>query len=351
LSLSACADLRSSPVPETRDAAASSPPTAADDSAEASAPAPKYSLLPVAEKLPLTTYRAVFAVARDRVIVVGDETLLDWDGYRWTATIVSGVEFSGVWADDTLAYAVGTMRGTNRGLIYIRGPKTNWIEFASVEFGLRSIWGSERFRIATGNDGAAYFGFEPVPFKNAVKHERPPTAPPTLFAPILSQVGGNSAKHVIAAGGVGAFYGYDGATWKEYTENVDTTRVFRSVWGPPSSELDVFLGANYYGLWRFRGTKDPVTGERRPADIVHEERDEVIRANQSVNGIWGLDADRIVAVGTGGRLMTCNPATMITRIVPTPAGAYDLWGISGTAADDVWVVGDAGIVLHGSIEF
>jgi len=33
----------------------------------------------------------------------------------------------------------------------------------------------------------------------------------------------------------------------------------------------------------------------------------------------------------------------------SPAGGHDLRGISGTGWDDLWVVGDDGIVLHGSL--
>ena len=302
--------------------------------------------------LPMVNYRGVWAVSPNRVAIVGDETILDYVDGSWNVTVVGGSELHGVWGDGEYMYAVGTFKQTNTGVIMLKTRKDRtWVQLATVPHGLRSVWGEGTFRMASGHDGVAYFGYERSPFKEGVQNDPIAGAPNTLFAPIMSSVGGNSRSHVIAAAGPGGWFGYDGKNWKAFAANVDKTRSFRSVWGPPGDALDVIIGANYYGLWRFKGAKD-ANGKPIPTSILHEERSDPLRANQFINGIWGASQRDFLAVGTGGRLIVFRekPDSDGVSILKTAAGARDLWSISGTNVSDVWIVGDDGVVLHGAVE-
>src|SRR5688572_23479635 len=153
---SGCAELRRADLGTAPDAGSPS-----DPDGEAGSIGDRLHLDPPSEELPKVTYRAVKAVAPDRVFIVGDEVILEFVGTKWKFTPVGGVELHGVWADAEDAWAVGFKRNTNTGVIMHR-EKTTWIEFATVPHGLRSIYGDGTFRMATGNDGAVYYGNIPV---------------------------------------------------------------------------------------------------------------------------------------------------------------------------------------------
>jgi hypothetical protein len=348
LCLGGCNDFRDAPAGP--DAAASTPMGSSDAAVTSATPIdPRATGLALVGDLPPVDYRGVAVFSRSKVIVVGDETILDWNGSAWQHTHVGGVDLGGAWTNGVISYAVGTLKQTNTGVFMLRTAKTGrWIQLATVPHGLRSVWGDDDFRVAVGHDGVAYFGVEDVPFKNGVQHDPFDGVPRTLFSPLITAVGGNSRKHVIAVGGAGGWFGYDGAAWKGYAQKVDATRTFRSVWGPPGDSLDVIIGSNYYGLWRFRGTQDQ-NGERLPASLLNEERDDPIRGSQYINGIWGESTSRFLAVGTSGRVMKHEEGAP-PSVIATAAGAHDLWGVAGTGWDDLWIVGDAGVVLHGSLD-
>jgi hypothetical protein len=344
LASSGCAELRRADVDGAADAA-----TLADQSAEASTDAAFLHLDPPDDnQLPKVTYRAVHAVSPTRVFIVGDEMILEFVGTKWKFAPVGGIELHGVWADADDAWAVGFKRNTNTGVIMHR-VATTWVEFATVPHGLRSIWGSGAFRVATGNDGAVYSGTLPTPFANGKQFERAPDIEETLLSPILFGVAANSPSNIVVAGGLGAFYRFEGGgeTYTTVSDPSDRTRAYRSVFAAPSAQLGAVLGANYYGLWYYRGATD-AQGNRIPTEMLYEDRDSVTSSEQSITSIWGTGVERFVAVGTGGRFMNVDYGKP-PKVLATPAGARDLYGVSGTSFDDVWIVGADGVILHGAV--
>lgn len=348
----ACVELRTAPIEGTLDAgpahaAASSP---VPSSVPPLSVDPRTARLVQVEDLPAVDYRAVKAFSPSRAVIVGDETILDWrGGTDWTITPVSGALLTSVWGDETVTFAVGTLKDTNTGVIMIKSPKgPRWYQMANVPHGLRAVWGMDDFRVAAGNDGALYFGVGDLPFGKGVQWDRVDGTPAIPFAPIIGGVGGNSARHVVATLGFGGFMSYDGSAWRGYRHGVDLTRSFRSVWGLPGDELNVVIGANYYGLWRFRGSRDS-SGAPIPTLQLDEQRDDPALANCFINAMWGQYIDRIIAVGTAGRFMV-HQENVPPQVLGTHAGASDLWGVSGTSEEDLWVVGDRGTVLHGPLD-
>jgi hypothetical protein len=340
---SGCAELRRAEVETTPDASAPEEASVASDVHPVDLPL----AAPDDPDLPKVTYRAVTAVAPDRVFIVGDETILEFLGTKWRYIPVGGVELHGVWADADDAWAVGFRKNTNTGVIMWR-QKSTWVEFETVPHGLRAIYGSGQFRMATGNDGAVYYGTLPQPFLNGRQLDRPPDIPETLLSPILYGVAGNSPSKIAVAGGVGSLYRYLGdEDWAGAIDSTDRSRAYRCVFAAPGDKLDTIVGANYYGLWHYRGAYD-VEGNRLPMSKLFEDRDSITASEQSITSIWGPSIERFIAVGTAGRFIDFEYAKG-PKILTTPAGSRDLYGVSATSFDDVWVVGADGLILHGAV--
>jgi photosystem II stability/assembly factor-like uncharacterized protein len=66
----------------------------------------------------------------------------------------------------------------------------------------------------------------------------------------------------------------------------------------------------------------------------------------SLLGVWGpAQGQTFFAVGAAGTLVQETPAGLLAHR-PAAAAGVDLFGVAGTGQDDVWVVGQAGLVLH-----
>jgi PKD repeat protein len=65
----------------------------------------------------------------------------------------------------------------------------------------------------------------------------------------------------------------------------------------------------------------------------------------NVYGIWGVDADQIWASGDRGSVLESTQYEGFWNNMDTPT-EYDLWDIWGTAADNIYAVGDRGTIIH-----
>src|SRR5262249_29648101 len=153
----------------------------------------------------------------------------------------------------------------------------------------------------------------------------------TPNAPILYSVSGNSETAVLVAGDVDSFYFWDGM-WHSYADPTDRTRAYRAAFAASSTELEIYQGANYFGVLFFRGSGEPMLQ-------LNEEHDLAEKADKSLWGIWGPTNAQIVAVGDEGRIMTFDRGTQLVKTLrsPTTKSLYAIWGSS---FDDVWIVGE-----------
>jgi hypothetical protein len=62
-----------------------------------------------------------------------------------------------------------------------------------------------------------------------------------------------------------------------------------------------------------------------------------------IRGIWGAAANDAWLVGDAGAVSHWNGSAWTARAAPTP---FNLQAISGVAGNDVWAVGDAGVLVH-----
>jgi hypothetical protein len=289
--------------------------------------------------------RALSVVGTEQVYVGGDDgALLEKAGSDWKPVVLGpAIDVSGVWSSGpNEALAVGTLKNTNKGPIF-RRAKGIWAQIGTAPHGLRTVWGIDDVRYAGGNDGVIYSGPATDPLRDGVQQPLPPGVPETLFAPIIHSIGGNSTNAVMAAADFDLSVFFDGATWHTFQDPIDRTRSFRTMWGFKGPAVDVYQGANYYGLWHFTSATDPVLQ-------LNEEKDQPQNANRWIRGIWGPSADKVVCVGDAGRIMTYDKTTGKVTIQPSPTGR-NLYAIGGTSLDDIWIVGEEQLVLHGHLSF
>jgi hypothetical protein len=294
------------------------------------------------------TLRAVFGVDENDVHAVGDEgRVLDWDGNSLTElNMGSGYDLTSGWAaNHTDQWITAVIHGTPNGILFHLGtsPPNRWVQAntAPIPNGLLGVWGSGDKRFATGYNGIIYSTDTMGPFHMGNSVPANACHGSTTFAPLLWQVSGNSPTSVGVAGDACTAYFFDGINWNGLI-NPDSTRSFRSAFGAPGNITDIYFGANYYGLWHFDGSTLEIQ--------INEERDQAQNISLFTRAIWGPDAQHLVAVGDLGRIMTYDTGTQKVKILPSPT-TRTLYGIWGASLDDVWIVGEGGLVLRGAVPF
>jgi hypothetical protein len=288
--------------------------------------------------------RALSVVGTEQVYAGGDDgVLLEKKGADWQAVVLGpGVDVTGVWsAGPNEALAVATQKNTNKGPIFRRAQGV-WAQIGTAPHGLRTVWGIDYVRYAGGNDGVIYSGPPTDPLRDGFQQPLPPEVAETLFAPIVYSIGGNSTKAVMVAADFDITLLFDG-TWHSYQDPIDRTRSFRAIWGFPGPATDIYQGANYYGLWHFTSSTNPVIQ-------LNEEKDQPQNVNRWIWGIWGPSPDKVVFVGDAGRIMTYDKTSGRVTIEPSPTGK-NLYAIGGTSLDDIWIVGEEQLILHGHLAF
>lgn len=169
---------------------------------------------------------------------------------------------------------------------------------------------------------------------------------------------GSSKNDVWATGSGGTIAHFDGAAWKMTTTGVKNT--FFAVWG--SSASDVYATSSSMLLLHSKGFAD---GDARWTRVPAEENE---FNSVFITAIWGSSASD---VRIGGRAFDLaepesewGAGDMYTRSVAedggvgwTPrVGTTSVYGIWGSSASDVWLVGDnavyvkyqRGNILHGT---
>jgi hypothetical protein len=289
--------------------------------------------------------RAVSVVGAEQVYLGGDDgVLLEKAGAEFQTVVLGpGVDVTGIWASGpNEALAVATLKNTNKGPVFRRASGL-WTQIGTAPHGLRCVWGIDRMRYAGGNDGVIYTGPVNDPLRDAYQFPLPANVADTLFAPIIFSLNGRTANAVMAAADYDATLLYDGTMWHLFEDPIDRTRSYRAMWSFAGAAPDFYQGANYYGLWHF-------TSSTQPVFQLNEEKDQPTNVNRWIWGIWGPSPDKIIAVGDAGRIMTYDKTSGKVTIQPSPTGK-NLYAIGGTSLDDIWIVGEEQLVLHGHLTF
>jgi hypothetical protein len=286
--------------------------------------------------------RAVWGASATEVYAVGDNgAAFEWDGGQVRPTVLgTAANMYGVWGSGSQdVFAVGAFTDEDVAVIMHRLP-VGWIEVTTTyPHGLRAVWGMGEMSFAAGYDGVILTG---PSFAEGQQVEANPYIPLTTYAPIIYALSGTGPDNVMAAADVDTMFYFDGTRWHLFDDPVDRTRTYHAVFGAPDAGTNFFWGANYYGLWHF-------TGLANLALQLHEERNDPQDFSRFIWSIWGLSSERIVCVGDTGRIMTYDSVKGV-KIHPTPTGR-SLYGVWGTSFDDLWVVGDGQLLMHGKVVF
>jgi hypothetical protein len=70
----------------------------------------------------------------------------------------------------------------------------------------------------------------------------------------------------------------------------------------------------------------------------------VASAPDVLNGVWGLDANNVFAVGKGGAIMFWDGTKWGAMTNPNSDDLYAVWGTGASSTSKVWAVGDGGAI-------
>jgi len=213
-------------------------------------------------------------------------------------------QLNAVWAiASNDVYAVG-LEGT---VLHYDG--TAWSSFATLgAAALSGVWGSQELFISA--ETADVFHFTGTWQQS------------TLSRPMFG-VWGAATNDVFAVGLIGATHHFDGSMWSTQSNG---TATWYAVSGTSASNVYA-AGAGVIAHWN--GSWQPTT---MAGDVFH--------------GVWASGQDRAIAVGTDNMhgLIATQQATGWDR--QTVDQIFQLSGVWGKAADDVYAVGDDGTIIH-----
>jgi hypothetical protein len=131
--------------------------------------------------------------------------------------------------------------------------------------------------------------------------------------------------------------------------SVDRTVVFLSVWADPTTPGSYFFGTNYWGIAWLTPTMPAIDATMVTDGMYRLSQDQSMSGSDQmfIRGIWGLGTT-VAFVGDQGRIYTFDAAANQVLPVASPTGS-SLTGIWFSSLDDVWIVGERELILHGSL--
>jgi hypothetical protein len=293
-----------------------------------------------------------FVGGRDDLILFLDKQIhrpaMRWSNRTWT---VQAPEFTGqkgedvvalwadgaatVWAAVSFRFAPGNRAGEIR-----RWTGTTWERAAMLEQFPNRFWGLAPDDVWLVGMGGASWHWDGRRWKSVA----------TGAAEHLFGVWGSGPKDVWA-GGPGTVLRWDGAAWRRWsTLNAVENSASVAALGGVGADLVLAVDGPHVVRWDGRGW------------VPSDGRNDVIGQNThaALIGVWASSPHDIWLVGTGGDVQESYDRRSST-VLPTPLIVHGdgrdwkrvvvglgsrLRAITGTAANDVWTVGEEGTVLH-----
>lgn len=304
----------------------------------------------------LSPLYGVFGRDRDDVWLSGDNgTILRWDGAAvrpvQTGTRTRLLRTFGVRGDDL--WAVGLSGSILRwnGTFFLSAGSSS-----VTDAELTSVWGSDADNLfAVGQSGTLLQRRQGAWLQ---------LTGAGAGAPFLSSVHGTSAQDVWAVGQGGAALRWSPTDASFALTPTPTTQTLLSVWSAGPGEAWVVGSGGTLLRWDGRvframptGVTDPLFGVwRDPAGLVWAVgwNGAVLLGDASgfslaratgldFQAVWGSGADDVWLAGRGGLLVHWDGADLTSLSTGT---THDLYRIVGTGPNDVWFVGEAGTLLR-----
>lgn len=279
---------------------------------------------------------AVWGSSATSIWAVGDGgTIVHWDGTTWslqpsgTSVTLYGVHGTG----DRDVWAVGEAGTT------LRWNGTAWSAVpCPVTPELQGVWAIAPDDVwATGNRDIDK-PYEQVLHWRGTGWTLVSNDPSVYWAPFLHGLWASGANDVYVGGGdyqLGGNYlitHWDGTQWTQYRSSGNS--YVQSIHGSgPSDVWAVAEGgiASQGSSWALH-----LTGMVAPSSA-----QELMQ--QRAKRVWAVDPTHVFIIGVGGLVLRGDGQSWTTLASGTTA---NLWGVWASSADDVWAVGDGGVVLH-----
>jgi hypothetical protein len=344
-----CSQFRDASIAPATDAGGDAPEVETSP-ADAGSPFTVVQGLPGGEAL-----AAVWGADPDDVFAVGtnDVHYEYYQGSWQRSQSVIGRDLAAVWGTSASdVYAVG-IDNTSGGGVIEHFDGTAWTDDAITPTALYGVWGTGDAILAVGAEGMIYGKHTGIPGWTMVLGEAGlpanPDVPSAPGEPILWGIAGTSITafampadldrifQVVNAGG---FVNLDPA--------VDRTISFRSVFSVPGGTGSYFFGTNYFGVtWLTANAPADAAVLGGDMSLIFQDRSAMGADQLFIYGIWGT-ADRFLFTGDQGRIYTYAAGIDQFGPVASPTDAT-LYGVWGSSASDVWIVGQREVILHGAL--
>ena len=266
---------------------------------------------------------------------VGGESIYFWDGETRTTQFEAPTteQIYGVWGKPGQIWAVGLEDGTNDPRIYRSFDGVTWnaeTHPIGSAIGLTNVWGYDATDVwisaISGQIWRWNNGLWSGPFGSGGGLD------------FYGSIWGDSPNRIWCVGNTyftkpGIAWYWNGSTWTQWVAgSPNANYAYNGIWGTSSSNF--WIVGNYTSsigsVHRWNGsTFDLVLrGDGNPGGLSFD----------NLNRIWGFDANNVWAVGESGDIVYWDGTTWHKQ--STASGATNFLGIWGTAADDVYAVGN-----------
>ena len=298
---------------------------------------------------------SVWGADKDDVFAVGTNGVMYeyYQGSWQRLQNVMGRDYEGVWGRSASdVYAVGVDNGTGGGII-THFDGTSWTDQQQTPVPLYGVWGQGDTILAVGSQGMIYGQHTEVPGWTMVLGDAGlpanPNVPPSPDEPILWGVAGSSISDIaLPADQDRIFHITDAENINYLDPTVDRTVSFRSVFGVPTDPESYFFGSNYFGVvWLT--TQGPPDAALVDDDLyqIFQDRSPAGADQLFIYGIWGTTT-QFLFTGDLGRIYSYQAGPDVFARVSSPTDST-LYGVWGSSASDVWIVGQREVILHGSL--
>ena len=260
------------------------------------------------------TLLEVWGLSATEIYAAGDRgTILRWDGTRWTSQSTPVIDdLWGIWgANSSALFVVG-----NNGVV-LRYDGQVWRRMSvPTANALFDVWGTSAGNVFTVGTSGAILRFDGVAWT-------PMTTPgaANLFA-----MRGRAFNDIYAVGNTGASYHFDGVVWRAM--DIGTGQNLRAITTRGDGSLRI--GAWWGTVVTVRGTGATAVGTTEVSD-------------PALLSVYSAPTGPTFAVGLGGAVFRRDGSSWRPEPV---AGTNDLYGISGSGANDIIAVGDTGSILR-----
>ena len=272
------------------------------------------------------TLNDVWGTSANEVFAVGaQETILFFNGTDWSVVNSLG---NGVALRDVSGNSKSNVYAVGDGGIAKYFDGNSWgdpVGFINTGANLNGVW------VSSGGE-VFIVGEMPPPGGTAVILHYTGAAwelQESDTGNTLEAVWGNSETDVFAVGALGTILHYDGFEWLPMTSN--TTNYLTCVWGSP--DRDVFAGGFSTSIYHYDGNPG--------GNWINPDNDGSV---QYPADLWGSSGGDVYAVGgsDAGEIDHFDGNTWRTQFLP---GNFPN-GVWGSAKDNVFVVGNGGMIMR-----